>query len=66
MAQRRRRGTCGRCGGQRRRNAAAPSQPVADCIHCQRPVCQRHVAWDGRTNAWVCTACARTSEKGER
>lgn len=52
-------GLCRRCGGPKRGRAAREAAPWAQCNTCHDDICPKHSVWDGTSDAWVCTKCAR-------
>ena len=55
-------GLCRRCGGPKRGRGARVSAPIADCMECGDPICERHATFDadrGDRGGYVCTKCTR-------
>ena len=54
---------CARCSGPMRGRAGRRADIVQACHRCGSGVCVRHVTWDSKAEAWICTKCDRDGQE---
>ena len=59
-------GLCGLCGGVKRGRSARTAAPIADCLDCRKPICERHSVPVPDEGAYRCTKCARALKTSGR